>query len=94
MHPNLDESPVHHGFLKHGMIVFDAVYTPETTLLVKDARSRGCHVVTGVELFVRQAALQFKLFTGQAAPMEIFRDLVRRALSPVTIKEEEERVTE
>ncbi len=90
MHPNLDEMPVHHSFLKSGLLVFDTVYTPETTLLVKEARERGCHVVTGVELFVRQASLQFKLFTGREAPMELFRKLIKQVLSPVTIKEDSE----
>ena len=65
MHPNVDEMPIHHSFLKPGLMVFDTVYTPETTLLVKEARARGCHVITGVDMFVRQAALQFQLFTGQ-----------------------------
>lgn len=89
MYPNMDESPLHHSFLKPGMIVFDSVYTPETTLLIKEARARGCHVITGVDMFVRQAALQFKLFTGQEPPLDLMRKVVRRAFSPVTIKEEE-----
>jgi 3-dehydroquinate dehydratase / shikimate dehydrogenase len=90
MHPNVDALPVHPSFLKTGLTVFDTVYTPETTLLIKEARDRGCRVVTGVDLFVRQAALQFQLFTGQAAPLEAMRKVVKRALSPVTIREEEE----
>ncbi len=61
------------------------MYTPEQTLLVKEARQRGCEVITGVDLFVRQAALQFQLFTGQTAPMDLLRQLVKRALSPVTL---------
>jgi 3-dehydroquinate dehydratase/shikimate dehydrogenase len=89
MHPNVDESPVHHSFLRPGMMVFETIYTPETTLLVKEARSRGCHVLTGVDMFVRQAALQFKLFTGCEAPLELIRGIVKRALSPVAIREEE-----
>ena len=89
MHPNVDESPVHHSFLKPGLMVFETIYTPETTLLVKEARSRGCHVLTGIDMFVRQAALQFKLFTGREAPLELMRGIVKRALSPVTIREEE-----
>ena len=84
MHPNLDESPIHAGFLKPGMVVFDTVYNPENTMLVKDARSRGCQVVTGVEMFVRQAALQFELFTGRPAALEAMREVMRRALSPLT----------
>ena len=90
MHPNMDESPIHPSFLKPGLTVFDAVYTPETTLLIKEARDRGCRVVTGVDLFVRQAALQFQLFTGLAAPVEQMRKVVKRALSPVTIREDPE----
>ena len=89
MSPDVDESPVHHSYLKPGLMVFDTVYTPETTLLVKEARERGCHVLTGVEMFVRQAALQFKLFTGKEAPLELMRTLVKRALSPVALREEE-----
>ena len=90
MHPNMDESPMHPSYLKPGLTVFDTVYTPETTLLIKEARDRGCRVITGVDLFVRQAALQFQRFTGREAPLELMRKLVKRALSPVTIRSEEE----
>jgi 3-dehydroquinate dehydratase/shikimate dehydrogenase len=90
MHPNVDECPIHPGFLRQGLIVFDVVYTPETTLLIKEARARGCHVVTGVDMFVRQAAAQFRLFTGQEPPVELINTVVRRALSPVSLKAPEE----
>ncbi len=95
MHPNVDESPVHASILKPGMVVFDTVYNPETTLLIKEARARGCQVVTGVDLFVRQAAGQFRLFTGRPAPLELMRQEVKRALSPVVLRDDEvdERVT-
>jgi 3-dehydroquinate dehydratase/shikimate dehydrogenase len=88
MFPNIDESPIHHSFLKPNLVVFDVVYNPETTLLVKEARERSCHVITGVDMFVRQAALQFKLFTGLDAPLDVMRKAVRRALSPVALREE------
>ncbi len=89
MHPNLDESPIHHSFLKPGLMVFDTIYTPETTMLVREAKERGCHVLTGVDMFVRQAALQFELFAGQAAPFELMTKCVRRALSPVHMADDE-----
>jgi 3-dehydroquinate dehydratase/shikimate dehydrogenase len=89
MHPNVDETPMPAGALKPGLIVMDTVYTPENTLLIKDARSRGCQVRTGVDMFVRQAAMQFKLFTGHDAPLDLMYKLVKRALSPVAIREEE-----
>ncbi len=90
MHPNVDESPLHPSFLKPGLVVFDVIYTPETTLLIKEAKARGCHVVTGVDMFVRQAAAQFRLFTGQEPPLEFMRTVLRRALSPVSLKGPEE----
>ena len=89
MHPNVDESPLHASFLKPGLMVFDAIYTPEQTLLIKEAKSRGCHVLTGVDMFVRQAALQFQLFTGKEAPLDLMRTVVKQALSPVTIRPKE-----
>jgi 3-dehydroquinate dehydratase/shikimate dehydrogenase len=48
--------------------------------LIKEARNRNCTVVTGVDMFVRQASLQFKLFTGQDGPAELMRDVIRRAI--------------
>jgi 3-dehydroquinate dehydratase/shikimate dehydrogenase len=87
MHPHLDESPIHQSFLKETLTVFEVVYTPETTLLVKEARARGCHVITGVDLFVRQAAKQFELFTGKPAPLELMQQTIRRILSPVAIRD-------
>jgi 3-dehydroquinate dehydratase/shikimate dehydrogenase len=88
MHPDVDDTPLPNSALKSGLTVFDTVYTPENTLLIKDARARGCHVVSGAELFIRQATRQFKVFTGKDAPADLFRKIVKRALSPVTIKEE------
>jgi 3-dehydroquinate dehydratase/shikimate dehydrogenase len=90
MHPNLDESPIHNSFLKPGLMVFDTIYTPETTLLVREARGRGCAVLTGVDMFVRQAGLQFKIFTDLEPPLELMTTLVRRALSPVQMAPTEE----
>ena len=80
MHPNVDETPYDKHHLRPSMIVFDAVYNPENTLLVKDARSRNCTVITGIDMFVRQACLQFKLFTGQEGPAEVMRETIRRAI--------------
>lgn len=83
MHPNLDETPFAENWLREGMVVFDTIYNPERTLLIKQARERGCKTVTGVEMFVRQAARQFELFTGRSAPVEVMRDVLRRAISAV-----------
>jgi 3-dehydroquinate dehydratase/shikimate dehydrogenase len=83
MHPNLDEMPIHASSLKPGLMVFDTVYTPETTMLIREARQRGCPTLTGVDMFVRQAGLQFEQFVGQPAPLELMARTLRDALSPV-----------
>jgi 3-dehydroquinate dehydratase/shikimate dehydrogenase len=82
MHPNVDETPYDKSHLRSTMVVFDMVYNPENTLLIKDAKAQGCRAVTGVEMFVRQAMFQFKLFTGQPAPWELMRDTLKRAIGP------------
>lgn len=90
MHPNVDDMPVHISMLQPGMTVFDTVYTPETTRLIREAKLRGCHVITGVDMFVRQAARQIELFTGATPDIGKMREIMRKALSPVTRVLEEE----
>ena len=83
MHPNLDDTPYDAKCLKPEMRVFDTVYNPEQTLLLKQAREAGCRVITGVDMFIGQAALQFRLFTGRDAPTELMRQVIRRTISAV-----------
>lgn len=83
MHPKVDETPYEKRSLRAGMLVFDTVYNPESTLLVKEARERHCRVITGVEMFVRQAWLQFKLFTGRDANPELMREVLKRETGAV-----------
>lgn len=86
MHPNVDEAPFNAAKLDRKAVVFDTVYNPEQTLLIKQAREHGCRTVTGVEMFVRQAAMQFKLFTGHDAPTEVMRDAVHRAIGAAQVR--------
>jgi 3-dehydroquinate dehydratase/shikimate dehydrogenase len=83
MHPNVDESPYNKSHLKPSMVVFDTVYNPESTLLLKQARSHGCRTVSGVDMFIHQAALQFLLFTEKEAPEGLMRETLKRAIGPV-----------
>ena len=81
MHPNMDESPFQENWLRDDMLVFDTIYNPENTLLLKQARTHGCRTVSGLEMFVRQAAGQFKFFTGHDAPLETLTQTLRRGIS-------------
>jgi 3-dehydroquinate dehydratase / shikimate dehydrogenase len=51
-------------------VVFDLVYNPIETPLLRMARQKGLAVITGVEMFVQQGARQFEIFTGKPAPEE------------------------
>ncbi len=82
MHPKMDVTPWEERYLNPGMVVFDTVYNPEQTLLVKQARKASCKVITGVDMFIRQAAIQFQLFTGVEAPADLMRDVLKRTIGP------------
>lgn len=88
MHPNVDQSPYDRTSLSEFMVVFDTVYNPENTLLIKQAREARAKVITGVDMFVRQAAYQYKLFTGQDAPSQVMRSAIKEATSPVRLNME------
>jgi 3-dehydroquinate dehydratase/shikimate dehydrogenase len=83
MHPNVDDTPIPPAGFKPGMLAFDTVYHPENTMFLKLAKERGCITVSGVDMFVRQASLQFKHFTGQDAPVDLMRKVVKRKLGPL-----------
>jgi len=81
MHPEVNDSPAPPGtFSRSGMIAFDTVYHPENTMFLKLARERDCLTVSGVDMFLHQAAHQFKMYTGQEAPVDLMRGVVRRKL--------------
>ncbi len=80
MHPNVHASLVPANLFRSGQVVFDAVYTPLQTRLLKDAADCGLTVISGVEMFVNQAVLQFEQFTGQDAPVAVMRNVVMEHL--------------
>ncbi len=84
MHPDVDVTPMlPGGFNRVGMVVFDTIYHPENTMFLKLARERECNTVTGVDMFVNQAAAQFKLYTGHDAPLDVMRANLKRKLGPL-----------
>ncbi|XP_057744266.1 bifunctional 3-dehydroquinate dehydratase/shikimate dehydrogenase, chloroplastic-like [Arachis stenosperma] len=76
MEPKSNETPIAKGALKAYEVVFDAVYTPRNTRLLQEAAESGAIVVSGVEMFIRQALGQFRLFTDGLAPEAFMRKLI------------------
>ena len=85
MHPDVDSSPYNSSSMNQYLAVFDTVYNPENTLLIKQAKRANCRVITGIDMFVRQAAYQFKLFTGKEAPYDLMRKTIKEATNPVQV---------
>jgi 3-dehydroquinate dehydratase/shikimate dehydrogenase len=84
MHPNIDASPLGDSPPKFTpeTLVFDTIYNPMETKLLRDAKAAGAKTVGGVEMFVRQAARQFESWTGKPAPLDIFRKVIVDRLPP------------
>lgn len=80
MQPNEHETPVSGSALSVFALVFDAVYAPLETTLLKDAKYAGCRVASGLDMFVGQAAKQFELFTGHEAPVSEMRNATLESL--------------
>jgi 3-dehydroquinate dehydratase / shikimate dehydrogenase len=81
MHPNVEETPLPEEYLKKDMVVFDTVYNPAQTLLLKQAKKKKAKTIDGLSMFVNQGMAQFKLFTGQEADPELMRKTVLDSLS-------------
>jgi 3-dehydroquinate dehydratase/shikimate dehydrogenase len=79
MLPAIDESPLPTDALDY-RYVFDMVYNPQETRLLREARERSV-VISGVDMFVAQAARQFQLWTGRQAPEQLMREIVLRQLA-------------
>jgi shikimate dehydrogenase len=80
MHPKTRESLVPKALLHRGLAVMDIVYNPLETRLLADAKARGLKTVSGVEMFVNQAVIQFELWTGKKAPVKAMRNVVLKHL--------------
>ena len=76
MHPNVEATPVPKESLKRGMAVFDTVYNPAKTLLLKEAKKKRMKTIDGVSMFVNQAMAQFKLFTNTNGNPDLMRKVV------------------
>jgi shikimate 5-dehydrogenase len=73
MYPNIDASPLEGNIPAD--VVFDMVYNPATTALLRQAAAQNKKTVSGTAMFLAQAARQFEIWTGQPAPAEVYATL-------------------
>lgn len=80
MNPDTEKSLVPAALLRPELAVFDVVYNPRRTKLLKQAAAIGCRVVEGMEMFLGQAMVQFELWTGRPAPLDTMRSVIEARL--------------
>jgi len=80
MTPDVNSMPLVPKLMEPEMVVMDMVYNPLRTRFLKEAQSIGCTTVDGVAMFVHQGAVQFELWTGRKAPVDIMRRVVLEEL--------------
>jgi len=73
MTPRENQTLVPEELFNANQVVFDAVYTPRETRLLREAKLRGAKIITGLEMLLYQGTAQFELYTKRKAPVEVMR---------------------
>jgi 3-dehydroquinate dehydratase/shikimate dehydrogenase len=82
---NSHESPLKDNEI-NTKFLFEMIYDPAETQLMKLAKQRGAEVIPGIEMFVHQAARQFEIWTGKPAPWDDMMRVVTLALQERTAR--------
>jgi 3-dehydroquinate dehydratase/shikimate dehydrogenase len=79
MSPHVEQTPLSADWFNHATI-YDVVYHPQETRLLREGRAAGCQTIGGLDMLVAQAELQFEWWTGERPPSGLFRDAATRGL--------------
>ncbi len=80
MAPEVDSTPLPAGFV-HMRLAFDAVYQPPESRFLREAKEQGAMTVSGVEMYLNQAAAQSRMYTGVKPDIRLMRRLIAHVLS-------------
>ena len=87
MTPHTEEMPpVDAAMIKPSAVVYDLIYTPAETRLLREARARGCETINGETMLVAQGAEAFHLWTGVRPDMELMKRTLREELARNTLR--------
>ena len=82
MHPHINDQPIATAENMHDeLVVFDAVYNPNETVLLKQAIDAGSKLVYGIKMLLYQGAESFKIWTGADAPVDIMEKALKDTLN-------------
>lgn len=75
MEPDTEKSPIVDVSIFHkDLFVYDMIYNPEETMLIKQAKNAGCSTMNGLHMLLYQGAAAFELWTGEQMPVEIVKE--------------------
>jgi len=74
MYPNINETPIPKEFLNDSIFVFDLIYNPLETRLLKEASKIGCSVLGGIDMLINQAALAFEWWNGKKPNINLIKN--------------------
>ena len=81
MDPHINDEPIAKSDAMHdNLVVFDAVYNPNETVLLKEAIKAGAKPVYGIKMLLYQGAESFKIWTGRDAPIDVMQDALNKHL--------------
>jgi shikimate dehydrogenase len=80
MEPRTDRSPIPAEYLHKNLLVYELVYNPIETKLLRDAKQKGGRVLSGVKMLVYQGALAYEMWTGHKPPVDLMLKVVQEAL--------------
>ncbi|MBR6994325.1 MAG: shikimate dehydrogenase [Methanobrevibacter sp.] len=82
MHPNISDEPIAFAEdMDEDLVVFDAVYNPNVTVLLKEAIKAGAKPVYGIKMLLYQGAESFKIWTGRDAPVDVMEKALKDTLN-------------
>ncbi|MGB5963300.1 MAG: shikimate dehydrogenase [Coleofasciculaceae cyanobacterium] len=82
MYPNVEDCPIDAEVmqLKAGAIAYDLIYTPNPTQFLKIAKQQNAIAIDGLEMLVQQGVAAFKIWVGEAPPVDIMRQVLQQHL--------------
>ncbi|HUF53932.1 MAG TPA: shikimate dehydrogenase [Dehalococcoidia bacterium] len=79
--PDEERSPVPSDLIRPQMLIYDLVYRPADTRLLRDARAAGAQTMGGLPMLIYQGAASFEIWTGEKAPIDVMRGALEAALA-------------
>lgn len=73
-----NETPLPKQYINEKQIVFDAIYAPFETRLLREAKQQGAKIIHGSEMLLHQGTAQFELYTGRKAPVDTMREVIKK----------------